>query len=66
MNTMWGKLASDILLQEWDTSMDDVNKLQEVIDNNVGWGLNCNGGCNNKGQVFVCYNGCNNLAVGLS
>ena len=32
---MWGKLASEILVQNWETALEDVNKLREYIDSNV-------------------------------
>ncbi|KAI9357048.1 eukaryotic translation initiation factor 3, subunit 6 [Zopfochytrium polystomum] len=34
MNThsLWGKFASEILTQNWDTALDDLNRLKEVID----------------------------------
>ncbi|ESO08361.1 hypothetical protein HELRODRAFT_74899 [Helobdella robusta] len=35
MNTMWGKLASDILMQDWENAIDDVSKLKEVLDSNM-------------------------------
>lgn len=34
LNVLWGKLASEILLQNWDTALEDLNKLREYIDNN--------------------------------
>lgn len=33
LNVLWGKLASEILLQNWDTALEDLNKLREYIDN---------------------------------
>lgn len=35
MNALWGKLASEILMQNWDPALEDLNRLKEVIDNNV-------------------------------
>lgn len=35
MNALWGKLASEILMQDWDNALDDLNRLKEVIDSNV-------------------------------
>lgn len=32
---MWGKLASEILVQNWETALEDVNKLREYIDSNI-------------------------------
>jgi len=33
MNVQWGKLASEILMQDWDNALEDLNQLQAVIDN---------------------------------
>jgi translation initiation factor 3 subunit E len=33
MNTLWGKLASEILMQDWENALEDLNQLQSVIDN---------------------------------
>jgi len=35
MNALWGKLASEILMQDWDNALDDLNRLKEVIDSNT-------------------------------
>jgi len=35
MNVLWGKLASEILMQDWDNALDDLNRLREVLDSNV-------------------------------
>lgn len=35
LNALWGKLASEILMQNWDTALDDLNRLKEVIEGNV-------------------------------
>ena len=32
---MWGKLASEILLQNWDNALEDFTRLKEVIDGDV-------------------------------
>merc|ERR1719277_2500353 len=34
LNGMWGKLASEILMQNWDAAMEDLTRLRETIDNN--------------------------------
>ncbi|KAF4528385.1 hypothetical protein B566_EDAN016480 [Ephemera danica] len=34
LNVLWGKLASEILVQNWDTALEDLNKLREFIDTN--------------------------------
>ncbi|KAG8171794.1 hypothetical protein JTE90_023275, partial [Oedothorax gibbosus] len=31
---MWGKLAAEILMQNWDNALDDFNRLKEFIDSN--------------------------------
>lgn len=33
---LWGKLASEILVQNWDGALDDLTKLREFIDNGGG------------------------------
>ncbi|XP_071451652.1 eukaryotic translation initiation factor 3 subunit E isoform X1 [Hetaerina americana] len=35
LNVLWGKLASEILVQNWDTALEDLNKLREFIDGNT-------------------------------
>jgi len=32
ISSLWGKLASGILMQEWDTAFEDLHRLKEVID----------------------------------
>merc|ERR1712112_391458 len=32
LNGMWGKLASEILMQNWDTALEDLKRLQQYID----------------------------------
>merc|ERR1719411_2331475 len=32
LNGIWGKLASEILMQNWDTALDDLKRLQQFID----------------------------------
>merc|ERR1739838_1292962 len=34
MNALWGKLASEILMQNWEAAMEDLTRLRETIDNN--------------------------------
>ncbi|XP_042897232.1 eukaryotic translation initiation factor 3 subunit E-A isoform X2 [Parasteatoda tepidariorum] len=34
LNGMWGKLAAEILMQNWDAALDDFNRLKEFIDSN--------------------------------
>ncbi|XP_041326501.1 eukaryotic translation initiation factor 3 subunit E [Pyrgilauda ruficollis] len=35
LSSLWGKLASEILMQNWDAAMEDLTRLKETIDNNV-------------------------------
>ncbi|XP_015515761.1 eukaryotic translation initiation factor 3 subunit E [Neodiprion pinetum] len=35
LDVLWGKLASEILVQNWETALEDVNKLREYIDSNA-------------------------------
>jgi len=35
LNALWGKLASEILMQNWETALEDLNRLKEVIEANV-------------------------------
>merc|ERR1719510_204376 len=32
LNGLWGKLASDILMQKWDQALEDLKRLQQFID----------------------------------
>lgn len=34
LSVLWGKLASEILVQNWDSALEDLNKLREYIDTN--------------------------------
>jgi len=34
--SLWGKLASNILMQEWDSAYEDVHRLREIIDQSYG------------------------------
>ncbi|EHB09924.1 Eukaryotic translation initiation factor 3 subunit E [Heterocephalus glaber] len=34
LSFLWGKLASEILMQNWDAAMEDLTCLKETIDNN--------------------------------
>ncbi|TKC47971.1 hypothetical protein EI555_000258 [Monodon monoceros] len=34
LSSLWGKLASEILMQNWDAAMEDHTPLKETIDNN--------------------------------
>ena len=35
MGAMWGKLAAEILTQNWDAAMDELNKMKDLIDSKV-------------------------------
>ena len=35
MSAQWGKLASEILLQNWDAALEDFKRLREVIEGDV-------------------------------
>ena len=32
LNGMWGKLAAEILMQNWETALEDLNRLKTFID----------------------------------
>uniref|UniRef100_A0A8C4QC23 Eukaryotic translation initiation factor 3 subunit E n=1 Tax=Eptatretus burgeri TaxID=7764 RepID=A0A8C4QC23_EPTBU len=34
LNSLWGKLASEILMQNWEAAMEDLSRLRDTIDNN--------------------------------
>ncbi|XP_043544679.1 eukaryotic translation initiation factor 3 subunit E isoform X2 [Chiloscyllium plagiosum] len=34
LSSLWGKLASEILMQNWEAAMEDLTRLKETIDNN--------------------------------
>jgi len=36
LNGLWGKLGSEILTQNWENALEDLNRLKEFIDSNVG------------------------------
>lgn len=35
LNALWGKLGSEILMQNWETALEDLNRLKDVIESNV-------------------------------
>merc|ERR1719266_1009702 len=35
LNGMWGKLAAEILMQNWDTALEDLNRLKQFIDESL-------------------------------
>ncbi len=34
-SAMWGKLAAEILLQNWDSALEEFSRLKELIDSDV-------------------------------
>ena len=34
LNNLWGKLASEILMQQWEKSLEELNRLKDYIDSN--------------------------------
>lgn len=34
-SAIWGKLACEILTQNWDAALEDINRLKEIIDGDV-------------------------------
>ena len=39
MSAKWGKLSCSILAQDWDSALDELNKLKRDIDDTVGLGV---------------------------
>lgn len=35
LNALWGKVASAILMQDWDTALEDLHRLKDFIENNT-------------------------------
>lgn len=35
LNGLWGKLASEILTQNWENALEDLNRLKEFIESNM-------------------------------
>lgn len=35
LNGLWGKLASEILTQNWENALEDLNRLKEFIESNL-------------------------------
>lgn len=35
MSALWGKLAAEILMQNWDVALEELNRLKDVIDSKV-------------------------------
>lgn len=52
LSSLWGKLASEILMQNWEAAMEDLTRLRETIDNNV----RTNGQVNQLSLCFMSHN----------
>merc|ERR1719187_415099 len=52
MNALWGKLASEILMQNWETALEDVNRIKEIIDSGGQVGGMSLGGMGNPLQAL--------------
>jgi translation initiation factor 3 subunit E len=35
LNALWGKLAAEVLMQNWDIALEELNRLKEIIDSKV-------------------------------
>lgn len=35
VSALWGKLAAEILMQNWDIALEELNRLKEIIDSKV-------------------------------
>ncbi|CDY19244.1 BnaC05g14450D [Brassica napus] len=35
MSALWGKLASEILMQNWDIALEELNRLKDIIDSKL-------------------------------
>ena len=35
LSALWGKLAAEILMQNWDAALDDLTRLKDIIDANT-------------------------------
>ncbi|AQK53610.1 Eukaryotic translation initiation factor 3 subunit E [Zea mays] len=38
VSALWGKLAAEILMQNWDLALEELNRLKEIIDSKVIFG----------------------------
>jgi translation initiation factor 3 subunit E len=34
-SALWGKLAAEVLMQNWDVAVEELNRLKEIIDSKV-------------------------------
>jgi len=41
MNAIWGKLACEILMQNWDVALEDLKRLKETIESSVSYSCAC-------------------------
>ena len=37
LSALWGKLAAEILMQNWDIALEELNRLKEIIDSKVSF-----------------------------
>ena len=35
LSALWGKLAAEVLMQNWDAALDDLTRLKDIIDANT-------------------------------
>lgn len=35
LSALWGKLAAEILMQNWDVALEELNRLKDIIDSKV-------------------------------
>jgi translation initiation factor 3 subunit E len=35
LSALWGKLAAEVLMQNWDIALEELNRLKEIIDSKV-------------------------------
>lgn len=35
LSALWGKLAAEILMQNWDIALEELNRLKDIIDSKV-------------------------------
>ena len=41
VSALWGKLAAEILMQNWDVALEELNRLKEIIDSKVLLSMFC-------------------------
>src|SRR6266540_4048776 len=37
VSALWGKLAAEILMQNWDVALEELNRLKEIIDSRFSY-----------------------------